>query len=142
MEQFITFVGNNALLSGVWIGLVILIIAISIKIKLSPIKQLSPQELTFSVNKENALVVDIRPENDFKTSHIIDSVHLPFERVNKNEFSSLEKHKDRPIIVVCAAGVTAGRAATLLAKAGFAQVSLLKGGINAWTGAGFPLAKK
>ena len=142
MEQVITFAGNHPLLSGSWVVLVLLIIFTTIKMKLSPIKQLSPQELTFLVNRENGLVVDIRPEKDFKTSRIIDSVHLPNEKVNSSDFTSLEKHKDRPIIVVCAAGMTASRAATLLSKAGFAKVSLLKGGLNSWLSAGLPLAKK
>ncbi|MGJ8693210.1 MAG: rhodanese-like domain-containing protein [Thalassotalea sp.] len=142
MEELITFISSHALLSGIWLGLVVLITFMTIKIKLSPIKQLSPQELTFIVNRENGVVVDIRSEKDFKTSHIVDSVHLSLEKVNKNELTSLEKYKDRPIIVVCAAGMTANRASGLIMKAGFAQVSMLKGGLNAWTSAGLPLAKK
>lgn len=142
MEQLITFVSNNALLSGIWGGLVILIIATTIKMKLSPIKQLSPQELTFLVNRENGVVLDIRPEKDFKVSHIIDSVHFSNDKINSNDFVSLEKYKDRPIIVVCAAGMTAGKASATLAKSGFANVSILKGGLNTWIGASLPLAKK
>ena len=142
MEQLITFMSSHALLSGIWIGLVLLITFMTIKIKLSPIKQLSPQELTFIVNRENGVVVDIRPDKDFKASNIVDSVHFAFEKVAKNDFVSLEKYKDRPIIVVCAAGLTAGRAASALMKSGFGQVSVLKGGLNAWVGAGLPLAKK
>ena len=142
MEQLITFVSNNALLSGIWIGLVILIIATTIKMKLSPIKQLSPQELTFLVNRENGVVIDIRAEKEFKTSHIIDSVNFSNEKINSNEFVSLEKYKDRPIIVVCATGMTASKASTLLFKSGFTNVSLLKGGLNSWISANLPLAKK
>ncbi|NMP30529.1 rhodanese-like domain-containing protein [Thalassotalea sp. M1531] len=142
MEQLMVFAGNHPLLSTVWVGLVVAILAISIMLKMSPIKQLSPQELTFLVNKESGVIVDIRPEKDFKVSRIIDSVHLPLEKANKNDFSSLEKHKDKPIIVVCAAGLTATKVANQIAKAGFSQVSLLKGGLNAWVGAGLPVTKK
>jgi len=142
MEQLIVFAGNHPLLSVVWVGLVTAIIALSVMIKMSPIKQLSPQELTFLVNKEDGVVVDIRPDKDFKASRIIDSVHLPLEKANKNDFTSLEKNKDKPIIVVCAAGLTATKVASQIAKAGFTQVSLLKGGLNAWVAAGLPVAKK
>lgn len=142
MDQLITFAGNHPMLSGIWVLIVVLLIVTTIKIKLSPIKQISPQELTFKVNRENGLVVDIRSEKEFKTSRILDSVHISNEKVNKKELTSLEKHKDRPIIVVCAAGLTASKAANILAKEGFEKVSLLKGGMNSWVGAGLPVAKK
>ena len=136
------FAGNHPLLSTVWVGLVLAIIVITVLIKMSPVKQLSPQELTFLVNKEDGVVVDIRADKEFKTSRIIDSVHLPLEKANKNDFATLEKHKDKPIIVVCTAGLTATKVANQLLKAGYSQVSLLKGGMNAWVGAGLPVAKK
>jgi hypothetical protein len=47
MEQLITFAGNNGMLSAVWVALVVMIIVTTIKMKMSPIKQISPQELTF-----------------------------------------------------------------------------------------------
>jgi len=109
---------------------------------MSPIKQISPQQLTFLVNREEGKVVDIRAEKEFKLGHILDSLHLASEKANKNDFSSLEKHKDKPIIVVCAAGMTAAKVAEQLFKAGFTKVSLLKGGMNAWVNAGLPVAKK
>lgn len=141
IEEIMAIVSSQALLSGIWIALVILIIFISIKIKLSPIKQLSPQELTFSVNRENAAVIDIRAVKEFNKGHIVDSVHVGAEKIDAKELATVEKYKDRPIIVVCASGLTASKAANTLLKAGFEPVSLLKGGIASWTGAGLPLHK-
>ena len=142
MEQFTTFLAANSMLSAAWIGIAIAIIFITIRIQMSPIKQLNNQELTFLVNKEEAVIIDIRGEKEFKTSHIIDAKHLASDKVTNNDFASLEKHKDKPIIVVCAAGITASKVANQLLKAGFSQVNLLKGGMNAWTGAGLPVVKK
>ncbi|WDE12273.1 rhodanese-like domain-containing protein [Thalassomonas haliotis] len=142
MEQLIAFAGNHPMLSMIWLILVILLIGTSIKMKLSPIKAITPQELTFLVNREDGLVVDIRGEKEFKTSHILDSINLSSEKISNNDFVSLEKHKDKPIIVVCAAGMTAGKVANQLLKAGFSKVSLLKGGMGAWSGAGLPVAKR
>ncbi len=142
MEQLITLANNHPMLSAAWAAIVVMIIVTSIKIKLSPIKQVSPQELTFLVNKSEGLVIDIRTEKDFKSSHILDSTYLSTEKANNNDFATLEKHKDKPIIVVCTAGITASKVASQLLKAGFSQVNLLKGGMNAWTAAGLPTAKK
>jgi rhodanese-related sulfurtransferase len=142
MEQLITFAGENTLLSAAWFAIIVLIIIVSVKMKLSPIKQISSQELTFLVNREEGIVVDIRSEKDFKLNHIIDAVHYTNEKINANDLTGLEKYKDRPIIVVCAAGVTAAKASAQIHKAGFANVSLLKGGLNAWLSAGLPVTKK
>ena len=142
MEQFITFASNNGMLSAVWVALVVMIIVTTIKINLSPVKQISSQELTFLMNREQGVVLDIRSEKDFNASHILDAISLSNDKITKNGFVSLEKHKDNPIIVVCSAGISAVKVANDLHKAGFARVSILKGGMGAWTGAGLPVTKK
>lgn len=141
MEQLIAFATNNALLSAAWVAIVILLIFTTIKIQLSPIKKISTQELTFLMNKEDGIVVDIRPEKEFKSGHILDAKHLSSEKANKNDFASLENYKDKPIIVVCAAGLTAVKVANSLYKAGFTKTSILKGGMNSWVGGGLPVSK-
>ncbi|AZQ82887.1 rhodanese-like domain-containing protein [Colwellia sp. Arc7-635] len=141
MDQLITFAMSQPLLSGAWLVIVLLIIIMTIKIQMSPIKQLSTQEMTFLINRESGVVVDSRTEKDFKAGHIVDSLHLSNEKVSKNDFVSLEKHKDNPIIVVCSAGMSAGKVASELAKAGFSRVSILKGGMSAWISAGLPVTK-
>ena len=141
MEEFLTFAGNNPVLSAVWVALVVMIIVTTIKMKMSPIKQISPQELTFLVNREEGVTLDIRAEKEFKTSHILDAVNLSNEKIGQNGFSSLEKCKDKPIIVVCTAGISAAKVANDLFKAGFEKVSILKGGMNAWINAGLPVSK-
>lgn len=140
MEQLITFAGNNGMLSAIWVALVVMIIVTTIKMKMSPIKQISPQELTFLMNKEQGVTLDIRKEKEYKTAHILDALSLPNEKITENGFNSLEKYKDKPIIVVCAAGMSAVPVANKLFKSGFSKVSVLKGGMNSWTGAGLPVA--
>jgi rhodanese-related sulfurtransferase len=142
MEELSTFVASHPMLSAAWVGIFVAIIVTTIRIKMSPIKQLSPQELTFAMNREEGIVLDMRPDKEFNKSHILDAKHITKEKVANNDFSALEKYKDKPIIVVCAAGITASKVANQLLKAGFLKASLLKGGMNAWTGAGLPVAKK
>jgi len=142
MEQFITFVSNNGMLSAAWGALVVAIIVTTIKIQMSPIKQVSSQELTFLMNREQGVALDIRSEKEFNSSHILDAVGLSNEKINKNGFASLEKHKENPIIVVCSAGIIAVKVANDLYKKGFSRVSVLKGGMGAWTSAGLPVTKK
>jgi len=142
MDQLITFAGNHPLLSAAWAAIVVMIIIITIRIQMSPIKKISTQELTFLVNRQEGVIVDIRTEKEFKASRIIDSKNLVKEKVTNNDFAALENYKDKPIIVVCTAGITAATVASQMLKAGFTKVSLLKGGMNSWVNAGLPLVKK
>ncbi len=141
MEQLVTFASNNGMLSAIWVALVIMIIVTTIKMKMSPIKQISTQDLTFLMNREEGVVLDIRKEKDFKAGHILEAKNLPSEKISKNGHASLEKYKDKPIIVVCYSGMSAVQIANSLLKDGFTRVSVLKGGMNAWTGAGLPVSK-
>ena len=52
-----------------------------------------------------------------------------------------ELKKDRPVLVVCDQGRSAGPAAATLRAAGFAEVYVLAGGLAAWREAGLPLKK-
>ncbi|MBU2893571.1 rhodanese-like domain-containing protein [Colwellia sp. D2M02] len=142
MDELITFAGNNGMLSAIWVALVVMIIVTTIRMKMSPIKQISPQDLTFLMNREEGIALDIRTDKDFKANHILDAVSLSNEKITKNGFASLENKKDKPIIVVCSAGLSAVKVANDLSKAGFERVSILKGGMNSWTSAGLPLTKK
>ncbi len=139
MEQYIEFITNNIGLSLIWVGIAVMLIMSWFKSKFSPIKQVNPQQLTMAVNRENAVILDIRAQADFNKGHIANSVHLASEKAKQKEFSTIEKHKNDPIIVVCVTGMTASGVADSLYKAGFTQVSTLTGGIGAWQGAGLPM---
>ncbi|WP_240224324.1 rhodanese-like domain-containing protein [Rheinheimera hassiensis] len=141
MQQYIEFVTNHPILSAVWVVLFIMLITSLIKSRFSAIKQISPTELTLQVNRNNAVVLDIRTEADFAKGHITGAKHLPLADIEKQQLAGLEKQKDVPIIVVCQAGMTASKAASSLVKQGFTTVSILQGGMGSWTGASLPVVK-
>ena len=123
-------------------GLVLVIVFGFIKQLSSPIKYLSPQLVTQTINRQDGVVVDVRTQADFDKGHIAGAVHLALEKIQKNDLSSLEKRKSKPIIVVCNAGLSASGAANTLLKNGFAEVSILQGGMNTWLQANLPVSKK
>ncbi len=141
MDQIVEFISNHLILSGIWIGLVVALLYTTIASSLSPIKELSTHEATILMNRDDAVVLDIRPAAEFKKGHILGAKQIKQEQLNKGEFTALEKSKDKPIIVVCAMGMTAKRTAAQMLKAGFANVAVLKGGMNSWQSASLPVAK-
>ncbi|WP_241969887.1 rhodanese-like domain-containing protein [Pseudidiomarina taiwanensis] len=129
-------------MSILWVVLLIALIVTSLQSATSGVKQLTPQQATFAVNREDGVFVDIRSQDQFRKGHIADSLNITAERIRKNDLQALEKHKSAPIVLVCNTGMTAKGVAGQLSKAGFEQVSVLQGGVNAWQGASFPLVKK
>ncbi|MDF2178702.1 rhodanese-like domain-containing protein [Aliiglaciecola sp. CAU 1673] len=141
MQQFIEFIGNHYLLSSAWVALAVLLVYSFVTSSFSPVKELSTHEATMLMNKEDAVVVDIRSQNEFKKGHILGAKQIPAEKMNQGDFSSLENSKDKPIILVCAMGMSAKKPAMDMLKKGFTRVNVLKGGMNAWSSANLPLAK-
>ncbi|QJR80525.1 rhodanese-like domain-containing protein [Alteromonas pelagimontana] len=141
MDQLIEFASNNLLLAGVWVALVLMLIYTYINTFTSGIKEVNTHETTQLINKQDAVVLDIRPEKDFKLGHILGSRQIKPEELRAKNFKKLENVKGKPIIVVCAMGNSARGVASSLNKAGFDDVKVLKGGINAWQNAGLPVSK-
>ena len=141
MQQYIEFFSNHPILSAVWVVLFLMLIASWLKSIFSAVKQITPTELTLQVNRHNAQVVDIRAETDFGKGHITAARNLSLADIEKQQLAGLEKHKAEPIILVCQAGMTAHKAAASLIKQGFTKVSVLQGGMGAWTGASLPVVK-
>jgi len=138
MDQYIEFVSNHPILSLAWVAIAFLIVSGAIKSKFSAIRQINPQQLTLLINREDGQVVDMRGQKEFKTGHIAGAVHLNPEKAKESDFSTLEKYKSKPIIVVCAAGMTASGVAIAMHKAGYEQVYVLSGGMGAWQSASLP----
>lgn len=141
MQQYIEFFSSHPILSAVWVVLFVMLMVSIIKSRFSAVKQLSPTELTLQVNRDDAVVIDIRAEADFAKGHITGARHLALSDIEKQQLAGLEKHKAQPIIVVCQAGMTAQKAAASLIKQGFSKVSVLQGGMSGWTGASLPVVK-
>ena len=140
MDRLIEFAQANLLLSLAFAGLTAALVYTEIARLFRGFKGVSPAQLTDLVNRENALVLDIRGQAEFEKGHIIGAKHLLPSQVDP-EGKLLAKAKESPVVVVCYAGMTATGVAQKLAKAGFKRVSVLEGGIGAWQQAGLPLAK-
>jgi len=141
MDQMVEFVTNHYILSGLFAALLAALIYTTVASLFSSLKELNTHEATLLMNKEDAYILDIRPAAEFKKGHILGSKQIKSELVTKGNFSTLEKLRDKPIIIVCAMGMTSKRTASQMLKAGFEHVVTLKGGINAWQGAGLPITK-
>lgn len=102
---------------------------------------ISVNEATLMINRQDAIVVDVRETAEWSAGHIPNARHIALGHLSKH-LSEIEKFKEKPVIVVCASGNRSGSACSVLQKAGFQQVFNLAGGIHAWNEAGLPMTKK
>jgi rhodanese-related sulfurtransferase len=99
------------------------------------------QQATHLINREDALVVDVREPAEFGAEHILGAKNVPLARIGEGA-GDLPKRKDKPLIAYCDTGNRAGKALGALKKAGFERVVNLNGGLGAWKQAGFPVERK
>lgn len=141
MQEIMQFVGRHPILSIAWIALLAAVIYTTVRGLTSKVKPISRGEATHLMNKEDAVVVDIRSRDDYRKGHIANAIHLQASDIKNGNLGELDKHKANPIIVVDASGMSANEAANNLHKAGFERVSVLKEGIAGWSGENLPLVR-
>lgn len=101
---------------------------------------LTPTEATLLINREDALVLDVREVAEYVNGHVPDSRNIPAGQLEERA-GELDKFKNSPLILVCQSGARSSGACSRLAKLGFTRVHNLAGGIGAWSQAGLPLKK-
>ena len=104
-------------------------------------KGISVPEATLLINREDAIVVDVRETSEWSTGHIPNARHIAMGQLAKR-ITEIEKFKEKPVIVCCATGNRSSSACGTLQRAGFARVFNLNGGMGAWSSAGLPVTVK
>ncbi|OZI49960.1 rhodanese-like domain-containing protein [Bordetella genomosp. 4] len=102
-------------------------------------KGLSTAEAIQLINQRQGVWVDVRPTEQFRAGHIAQARSLPAAEVEQKA-SALPKNK--PLLLVCETGRDSNRIAARLRTQGFAEVSVLEGGMRAWSSAGLPITQK
>lgn len=100
----------------------------------------SPVEATLLINREDAVLIDVRDQGEFTQGHLPNARHIPLSEVAQRT-GELEKFKSRPLIVYCASGARSATAIATLRKAGFDKLYNLRGGIYEWEKAGQPVSR-
>lgn len=95
-------------------------------------------EATHLINREDALVVDVRDPGEYGAGHILGAKNVPLSRLGD---ADVAKRKERPVIVYCDGTERASKAVAALKKQGFTRVVNLSGGLRAWQQAGLPVEK-
>lgn len=134
-----SFVQNNIWLIILAAFSAIMLVWPVISRRISGVGEVGPAEAVQKINREDALVLDVREDGEFRAGHIPNAKHIPLGFL-ASRLSELEKYKSRPVVVNCRSGARSARACGILSKAGF-DAHNLRGGIMAWEQASLPMEK-
>jgi len=98
---------------------------------------ISATEAVRLMNREKAGVIDVSEPGEFAAGHIVGSRNIPIGRLEVAP--ELPKNKTLPIVLVCASGKRAAKAAKALQAKGYAKPLVLAGGLAAWKSANMPI---
>jgi hydroxyacylglutathione hydrolase len=88
------------------------------------------------VESGQARVLDVRDDAEWRAGHIEGAMHI---YVGDLPSRQPDANKNQKMIVHCSVGHRAGLATSILARAGFANVYNMLGGIKAWKASELPL---
>ncbi|HEX4510710.1 MAG TPA: rhodanese-like domain-containing protein [Burkholderiaceae bacterium] len=89
------------------------------------------------INREKAIVIDVREPGEFAAAHVAGSRNIPLGRIDVAQ--ELPKNKALPLVLVCASGNRSARAARALKARGYARAVVLTGGLAEWKTANLPI---
>ncbi|CUX97148.1 rhodanese-like domain-containing protein [Candidatus Hoaglandella endobia] len=144
MQDIMPFIENHLMLCLAWVIIFVFIIFTMLQQWFFNIKVISCEEVIKFLNKEKAVIIDLRNSDIYCKGHIINSLNLAVADIKSGNLSQLDKaNKTKPVIIVCASGSTptARNLAKKLTKAGFERIYFLKEGIYGWSRNNFPLIR-
>jgi rhodanese-related sulfurtransferase len=107
---------------------------------LSRTREVGVAEAVRMINRQDAVIVDVREPNEFKAGHIPNARNIPAGQI-KERTRELEKLKSKPLLLVCQSGSRSAQVCGGLQKDGIGAPVALSGGMAAWQQAGMPVEK-
>lgn len=91
------------------------------------VNRITASDLEQEYKGEKPLVIDVRKKSEFDSEHVIDSINVPLNQINRH---LAQFPKDRPFILHCAGGYRSMIAASILKQRGWDDFKDLIGGFD------------
>ncbi|MBO9512940.1 MAG: rhodanese-like domain-containing protein [Variovorax sp.] len=92
------------------------------------------------INRERAVVVDVREPEEFAAGHVTGAKNVPLGELEQ-KLPGAVKNKSLPLLLICATGARAQRAVATAKKLGYEQAQAVSGGLKSWKEANLPVEK-
>jgi len=138
MDRLFEFVVNHYILVSLFVAFLLAIIVLESR---RGGAKISAQAAVSLINRDEAVVVDIRDRKEFGEGRITGAINIPLNSL-KSRVNELARHKDKQIIVADKMGQHSALAVKQLNAEGFTNVVRLNGGVADWKASNLPLVKK
>jgi rhodanese-related sulfurtransferase len=139
MDRLLDYFTNHPYLAGGLVLMIIVVVAYEMRRQGQGSTAVAPNGAIRMMN-EGAVLVDVRPVNQFKDGHIAGARNVPGDQIAADA-KALEKLSGKTLIMCCDTGSTAGAAVRTLTRAGIKNVFSLRGGLAAWRQENLPIVK-
>lgn len=140
MKQILQFIQNHWMLSSAFVVVLIALIFEEVKGKIGAVPRIPASSATLLLNRENAVIVDLRTQQVFASGHILGAINIGYADFDAY-LKRIEPHKNHDLILVSDNDAHAASVGIKLQKQGFSKVHVLAGGLQAWKNAHLPLTK-
>ena len=89
---------------------------------------------------ENAFLIDVRTQAEYKSGHINGATNIDFNQVENMKITFDNLDRNQPMLIYCAAGGRSSKTRVLMKEMGFKQIYELSRGISGWKAAGKALS--
>jgi len=141
MDPYISFIAEHWMLSSAFGVIVLLLLGNELRVRSFGVAGVSPQQLVDLLNHQEAVVVDTRSSQRFDLGHILGAMNIPAENM-LSSLKTLNKYKNKPIILVWGTGAESPKVSKILKANGFTVLYHLSGGMDAWYAQGLPVVKR
>ncbi|QOI10867.1 rhodanese-like domain-containing protein [Blochmannia endosymbiont of Colobopsis nipponica] len=133
---------NHILLSMIWIALLVFVFFSFFQSWLFSSFMVSCDKAIQLINREDAIVIDLRSSDDYRKGHIIRSVNLSALDIQSDYYRTVIRKKNIPLLLVCDNDKISFNLARYLNKRiGLKNVYVLQNGISRWLHEQLPLVK-
>ena len=101
-------------------------------------REIDARETPQTVEDKDAILVDVRSDEEWRIAHIPGALHIPMSQVEER-LPELAPDRSRPIITFCATGNRSLRILPTVDALGYEDSVSMAGGIVAWRELGFPV---
>ena len=99
------------------------------------LRVLKPARFEHEMMQDGRMLIDVREPHEFRQGYISGAINIPLRQLERRLG---EIPFDQPLYLYCQSGIRSKRAAAILRKQGYTDISHLAGGMRVWNG---PTAK-
>lgn len=142
MTQYIDFLIAHWEFSLLFVAAFIWIVLAEINERKASLWGVTPQNAIELINKQGAVVFDLRDAASFAQGHIVKAKRVDFKPATDEPKAIFKMTPQTTCLLVCATGQASSKAVRTLREKGYTSAYVLTGGLPTWQKENLPIVTK